>query len=316
MSAPPAIANPKWNARFAGHVPHDLSYYNKCLWGGVLACGMTHAAVTPLDVAKTNVQIDPIKYTSSTTALRTIAKEEGAAAVWKGVTPTFVGYSLQGALKFGLYEVFKDLYSNAAGEEYAKQYRAWIWAAGSASAEFFADIALVPFEMTKIKVQTSPRGTWPTAFAPAWTQMWTDRARTGFPFGSLNALWARQIPYTVAKFVFFEQSVSLFYTHLLTNPKETYSKLTQLGVTFASGYIAGVACAVVSHPADSIVSLLGKDGNRGKSVRDLIRETGLWNIATRGLGTRVFMYGTLTGVQWYIYDTWKTMMGLGTTGGK
>ena len=36
-------------------------------------------------------------------------------------------------------------------------------------------------------------------------------------------------------------------------------------VTFASGYIAGVICAIVSHPADSMVSLLGKADNKGKS---------------------------------------------------
>ncbi|KAJ3341002.1 Cu/Pi carrier [Gonapodya sp. JEL0774] len=292
-----------------------VSYYQKCLLGGVLACGITHAGVTPLDVAKTNVQVDPLKYTSSTRALALIAKEEGAAAVFKGVVPTFIGYSLQGAFKFGLYEVFKDTYSNLAGESAAKQYRPWIWVVASASAEFFADIALCPLEMTKIKVQTAPKGTWPTEFVPAWTRMWSERARTGFPYGSLQALWARQIPYTIAKFVFFEQTVSLFYTYLLTDPKETYSKLTQLSVTFASGYIAGVGCAIVSHPADSVVSLLGKDGNRGKSVSALVSDAGLRNILTKGLGTRMLMIGTLTGLQWYIYDTFKTYMGLGTTGG-
>ena len=29
-------------------------------------------------------------------------------------------------------------------------------------------------------------------------------------------------------------------------------------VTFAAGYIAGVFCAIVSHPADSIVSIINK----------------------------------------------------------
>lgn len=38
---------------------------------------------------------------------------------------------------------------------------------------------------------------------------------------------------------------------------------------------------------------------------------GLW----RGLGARIVMIGTLTGFQWWIYDTFKTVMGLGTTGG-
>ena len=29
-------------------------------------------------------------------------------------------------------------------------------------------------------------------------------------------------------------------------------------VTFAAGYIAGVFCAIVSHPADSVVSVINK----------------------------------------------------------
>ena len=99
----------------------------------------------------------------------------------------------------------------------------------------------------------------------------------------------------MAKFFFFEYFVSLFYTNLLTQPKDTYSKPTQLGVTFASGYIAGVVCAVVSHPADSVVSLMGKAENKGKSIGQIAGEVGIANLATKGLGTRVIMIGTLTG---------------------
>ena len=43
--------------RFLGPVPHDSSYYAKCMLGGVLACGVTHAGITPLDVAKCNIQV-------------------------------------------------------------------------------------------------------------------------------------------------------------------------------------------------------------------------------------------------------------------
>ena len=45
---------------FAGPVPHDVGYYTKCMLGGVLACGLTHAAITPLDVAKCNMQASPV----------------------------------------------------------------------------------------------------------------------------------------------------------------------------------------------------------------------------------------------------------------
>jgi solute carrier family 25 phosphate transporter 3 len=286
------------------------------MFGGVLACGLTHTAVTPLDVTKCNMQVTPEKYKGLVSGLRTIIQEEGAAAVLKGWFPTLVGYSLQGAFKFGLYEYFKDFYANLLGEEGSKKYRALVWCAGSASAEFFADMALCPLEMVKVKVQTSPAGKFPTSFGPAASKMWEMRAETRFPFGSVVPLWSRQIPYTIAKFVFFEKVVSVFYTYVFTKPKETYSKTTQLGITFASGYIAGVICAIVSHPADSMVSLLGKESNKGKSFGQIANEFGYKNLFTKGIGTRIIMIGTLTGLQWWIYDTFKSAFGMGTTGGK
>ena len=42
--------------RFMGPVPHDITYYSKCMLGGALACGLTHAGITPLDVVKCNMQ--------------------------------------------------------------------------------------------------------------------------------------------------------------------------------------------------------------------------------------------------------------------
>jgi len=307
---------PTWDARFAGPIPHDVSYYSKCMLGGVLACGITHAGITPLDVAKCNMQVNPAKYKGLGSALSLLVKEEGATGIWKGFGPTFVGYSLQGMFKYGLYEVFKDGYSNLAGQEASEKYKPLIWLAGSASAEVFADIALCPLEMTKVKIQTSATGTFPTSFGAALKEMSRTKLETRYPFGSLVPLWSRQIPYTMAKFFFFEKIVQLFYTHVFPEPKETYSKPTQLGVTFASGYLAGVVCAIVSHPADSLVSLLGKKENKGKSAGTIAKEVGIMKLATGGLGTRVIMIGTLTGFQWWIYDSFKSSMGMGTTGGK
>jgi solute carrier family 25 phosphate transporter 3 len=310
------MSSAKWDARFAGPVVHDTSYYAKCMLGGAIACGFTHAGITPLDVAKCNMQVSPQKYKGLLPSIKLLVAEEGANGIWKGFGPTLVGYAAQGMFKYGLYEVFKDFYSNLAGEEASNKYKPAIWLAGSASAEVFADIALCPLEMTKVKIQTSPTGTFPTAFGAAIKEMSRTKIETRYPFGSLVPLWSRQIPYTMAKFFFFEKIVQVFYTHVFTAPKETYSKGTQLGVTFASGYLAGVVCAIVSHPADSLVSLLGKAENKGKSAGTIASETGIMTLATKGLGTRVIMIGTLTGFQWWIYDSFKSAFGLGTTGGK
>ncbi|RKP03732.1 hypothetical protein CXG81DRAFT_9167 [Caulochytrium protostelioides] len=305
-----------WDARYAGAVPHDTTFYAKCMLGGALACGVTHTLITPLDVTKCNMQVNPLKYNSLLSGMRTIAAEEGARALFKGWLPTAIGYSAQGCFKFGLYDYFKDVYSNLAGKENATRYKDLIWCAGSASAEFFADMALCPMEMVKVKVQTSVPGTFPTGFGAAVAAMNADKIATRFPFGSLVPLWSRQIPYTMAKFYCFEKAVQLTYRHLFTAPKETYSTGTQLGITFGCGYAAGVVCAIVSHPADSIVSLMSKPANKGKSVGQIASETGISNLCTKGLGARILMIGTLTGAQWWIYDTFKSAMGMGTSGGK
>ena len=45
------------------------------------------------------------------------------------------------------------------------------------------------------------------------------------------------------------------YKYVVPKPKSECSKGEQLGVSFAAGYIAGVFCAIVSHPADNMVCL-------------------------------------------------------------
>ena len=58
------------------------------------------------------------------------------------------------------------------------------------------------------------------------------------------------------KFAAFERTVETIYKYALTKPKAEYNKLEQLGVTFVAGYWAGIFCAIVSHPADTVVSKL------------------------------------------------------------
>merc|ERR1712181_48692 len=77
------------------------------------------------------------------------------------------------------------------------------------------------------------------------------------------------------------------------------SKGEQLIVTFAAGYIAGVFCAIVSHPADTLVSYLNKAPGAGIGAAvNTLGFSGLW----AGLGPRIVMIGTLTALQWFIYD--------------
>ncbi|XGW29052.1 hypothetical protein V3C99_008670 [Haemonchus contortus] len=282
----------------------SLKYYALCAFGGVLSCGTTHTAIVPLDLVKCRIQVNPEKYKNIVTGFRTTVAEEGGRALAKGWAPTFVGYSLQGLGKFGFYEVFKNVYAEMLGEENAYLYRTSLYLAASASAEFIADILLAPMEATKVRVQTSP-GAPPTLRGCA-PMIYRSEGIMGF-YKGIVPLWLRQIPYTMMKFACFERTVELLYKYVVPKPRSECSKPEQLVVTFVAGYIAGVFCAIVSHPADTVVSKLNQDA--GSGIGGIIKKlgfVGLW----KGLFPRIIMIGTLTAAQWFIYDSVKVALHL------
>lgn len=69
---------------------YSSDYYTACAVGGVLACGLTHMAVTPLDVVKCNMQANPAKYSSILGGFGTVIREEGALGLLRGWFPTLV----------------------------------------------------------------------------------------------------------------------------------------------------------------------------------------------------------------------------------
>lgn len=46
------------------------------------------------------------------------------------------------------------------------------------------------------------------------------------------------------------------------------------------------------------------------TIGSVVRDMGWWQLATRGLGLRIVMIGTLTATQWAIYDSFKVYVGL------
>ncbi|KAJ8143362.1 hypothetical protein OY671_003502 [Metschnikowia pulcherrima] len=289
-------------------------YYAACTLGGIIACGPTHSAVTPLDLVKCRRQVDSGLYKSNIQGWKTILKT-GGDSVFTGIGATFIGYSLQGAGKYGFYEYFKKTYSDLVGPEYASKYKTGVFLAASASAEFLADLALCPLETIKVKTQTTIPP-YATSVFDGWSKITEKEGISGL-YKGLGPLWARQIPYTMVKFASFEKTVEQIYAYL-GKPASAYTSLQQTGVSFLGGYIAGIFCAVVSHPADVMVSKVNSDKkaneNLGSAVKRIygnIGFVGLWN----GLPMRIVMVGTLTGFQWLIYDSFKVYVGLPTTGG-
>eukprot|EP00069_Balaena_mysticetus_P001197 bmy_15161T0 len=131
--------------------------------------------------------------------------------------------------------------------------------------------------------------------------MYGEEGRWAF-YKGVAPLWMRQMPYTMMKFACFERTVEALYKHVVPKPQSQCTKAEQLAVTFAAGYIAGVFCAVVSHPADSVVSVPNKE--KGSTAFEVLRNLG-FGAVWKGLFARIIMIGTLTALQWFICDSVK-----------
>jgi len=263
-------------------------------------------------VVKTRIQLDPQKYSQGMVAgFRKVAAEEGAGALLTGLGPTCQGYAVQGWFKFGGVEVFKTKIAASMGEQKAWENRTPITLGASAMAEFVADIFLCPFEATRIRLVSNPD------YAPGMgscaKKMVSEMGFVGAFYSGFVPILCKQIPYTMAKFVVQQQAAEAIYAGIGQTPK-TMSGAGNVSVSLGSGVIAGVAAAIISHPADTLLSKINKagaggDGGMVSRLANITKETGLIKLCTTGLGARCVMIGTLTAGQFGVFDIVLSMTG-------
>ncbi|KAK4061339.1 mitochondrial carrier domain-containing protein [Trichoderma camerunense] len=285
-----------------------FSLYSRFALAGAVCCSVTHGGLTPVDVVKTRIQLDPVTYNRGLIGgFRQVIQNEGAGALLTGAGPTFAGYFLQGAFKFGGYEFFKAQFINGLGQETASNNRTAIYLASSAAAEFFADIALCPLEATRIRLVSEP--TYANGLVGGFSKMLKNEGVGAF-YAGFGPILFKQIPYTMAKFVVFEKVSEGIFRQF---PKENLSDGMQTTVNLGSGLIAGFAAAFVSQPADTMLSKINKtkglpgEGTTTRLIK-IGRELGLRGSYT-GIGARLFMVGTLTAGQFAIYGDLKKALG-------
>jgi solute carrier family 25 (mitochondrial phosphate transporter), member 3 len=73
----------------------DVMYYVKSALSGGICCSITHASMCPVDVVKTRMQLDPLKYKGMISGFSTVIKEEGMSALATGFGATAAGYFVQ-----------------------------------------------------------------------------------------------------------------------------------------------------------------------------------------------------------------------------
>ncbi|ORX89791.1 mitochondrial carrier [Basidiobolus meristosporus CBS 931.73] len=290
--------------------PTGANLYARCAFAGAVCCGITHGALTPVDVVKTRIQLEPTVYNKGMIAgFRQIIKNEGAGTLLTGFGPTFSGYFMQGAFKFGGYEFWKKTFIDILGLETASDNRTAIYLASAAIAEFFADIALCPMEATRIRLVSQP--TFASGLVSGFTRLLKEEGVIRGFYSGFGPICFKQIPYNMTKFVMYERTSEAIYKTIGT-PKDQLSTGTHTGINLGSGLIAGICAAIVSQPADTLLSKINKQkGAEGSITSRLIalsKELGVKGLFI-GLGPRIVMVGSLTALQFAIYGDIKRMLG-------
>jgi len=286
-------------------------YYLKGAAAGGICCSITHGALCPVDVVKTRVQLDPVKYNSGLVGgMRQIVAEEGAMALTTGLGATAFGYFVQGWFKFGGVEFFKIKSVENMGEEKAWANKTVIYLGAAALAECIADIFLCPLEAVRIRSVSDPE--FCDGLADGFSKMLKSDGIGGF-YAGLAPILAKQVPYTMAKFAVQGSAADAIYASMGKSPSELSSG-TNLGISLTSGVIAGVAAAVISHPADTLLSKINKAGAGGDGpmmtrLMNIAKEVGFFNLCTVGLLPRCVMIGSLTAGQFGIFDTVMNALG-------
>lgn len=275
--------------------------------GGVCAA-TSHGITTPIDVVKTRMQAQPEVYDKGMTrATLSILKTDGPHALLGGLGPTVVGYGIEGAMKFGVYEVLKPVFA-ALFEN--NQTLAFIFSSVLAGA--VASLLLCPMESTRIRIVTDPD--------------YADKGLlTGLPkliqedgllstFGGIYAMLSKQVPYTMAKQVSFDVFAGLLYKVF---EKGTWSaENIKWAVSVTAAFIASLFACIFSQPGDMILTeTYKKSGGAGffGIVNSIYDKGGLPAFFT-GTGARIVHVGMIITSQLVIYDIVKQLLGLPATG--
>merc|ERR1712087_395121 len=221
-----------------------------------------------------------------------VASAEGSGALLTGLMPTAQGYFIQGWFKFGGVEFFKINITKIIGEEKAWNNRTSIYLLSSAMAEFIADIFLCPYEACRIRLVSNP--SYADGMGSCASKMMAEEGFVPAFYSGFVPILFKQIPYTMAKFAVQAAAAESIYDSM--------------------GVVAGVVAAIISHPADSLLSKINKQGAGGTGsmltrLGNIAAETGFVKLCTQGLMARCIMIGTLTAGQFGVFDIVMGMVG-------
>jgi solute carrier family 25 phosphate transporter 3 len=284
----------------------DIRYF---ISGGLCAA-LSHGVTTPIDVVKTRIQSEPEVFNEGLlSATRTIVAQNGVGALLGGLGPTVVGYGSEGAIKFGLYESLKPVFSQfLPADDVAVAYLAASVIAGAA-----ASLLLCPMEHTRIRLVTEP--TFAKGLIDGLPRIVEEEGWEGV-FSGFPAMLSKQVPYTMTKQVSFDVFAGMLYSAAASLNLAAAS--VKLQVEIGAAFLASILSCISSQPGDVILTDTYKlktveQSDFRQVVSSIYNEQGLGGYFV-GLTARFLQVGTIITSQLVLYDIVKQLLGLPATG--
>merc|ERR1712070_712038 len=169
-----------------------------------------------------------------------------------------------------------------------------------------------PYEACRIRLVSDP--TYADGMASCAKKMVAENGFVGAFYSGFVPILFKQIPYTMVKFAVQGAAAETIYG-AIGSSSDKMSKGGNITVSLGSGVVAGVVAAIISHPADTLLSKINKAGAGGSGsmlsrLGNIAAETGIVSLCTTGLGARCVMIGTLTAGQFFIFDSLMPVMGV------
>lgn len=208
-------------------------------------------------------------------------------------------------------ELFKVQFTKNLGDQKAWDSKTSIYLASAAMAEFVADVFLCPLEACRIVLVNDPA--YADSLPATASRLIKEKGFVGGFYSGFIPMLFKQIPYTMAKFA-VQGAASDVIAKTGGFDIVNGTAGAKMTVALSSGVVAGVVAAIISHPADSLLSKVNKAGAGGNGgmisrLANITKETGLLTLCTQGLGARCVMIGTLTAGQFAIFDSVMDVLG-------
>lgn len=252
-------------------------------------------------------------------AARRLVKKEGMGVLWAGLGPTVFGYLIEGAVKFGVYEVLKPVIktflSNLAKTTSIGFFNSSLLAfmlSGVVSG-FSASVMLCPMEALRIRMVADPDFA-PNGFLQGGHQILRREGVAGLGKG-LSPMVLKQVPYTVTKNVSFDIFTTALYAMMRAQSVAMTAGM-KFAVPLVSAVVASILSCITSQPGDMVLSLINaQEGEeRPASIfRRIFSDSGIGGFFV-GFKTRMVHVGMVVTLQLLIYDYVKRMCGIAATG--